>query len=431
MNTVTVFPRPEMADKGYGYRIPSLAVLKDGSLIACADERVDTPRDNPNRIDKIVTFSKDGGATWTPQVYAVQEHGTTMQNASAGLDPSMLVDGDTIYMIYVHTPAKIFILNNKKGTGLSAKGEQIVVRGNEQYVSKDGALYLNGAKTAYLINEDGDVSKDGAYVCNIYIDDGEFVEYGTSYLMMCVSHDSGKTWSKPVCLNNQVKEDYMCFIGPGPGIGIKLQYGDKKGRLVFPIYYSTRNWPLMMSCAMIYSDDNGATWTRGATPNDARNFFQRAFPRFIPNSCCLTENQVIEKRDGTLVVFMRNHTPKRCIASAKSTDGGESWHDFKFHEDISNPICQVSAISFDYQGQEVVAVCCAHEKKARKKGVVRLSLDGGETFPQEYSYVITEGEFVYSSMAVTGDMLHVLYEPTTEHTHIDFVSIPVKEILKF
>ncbi len=429
MNTITVFPRKELQSKGYGYRIPSLAVLKDGSLIACADERVDTIRDNPNRIDKVVTFSSDGGKTWSPQIYAVREHGTKKENASAALDPSLLVDGDTVYMIYCHTPAKTFILNNKKGLGVTKDNDYIVTNGKTKYALKDGALYLDGKKTEYLVNEDGDVSKDGSYICNIYIGDGAFNEYATSFLMLAVSHDSGKTWDKPICLNNQVKAPNMCFIGPGPGVGIKLQYGEKKGRLVFPIYYSTGNWPLMMTCAMIYSDDGGKTWTRGATPNDLRSWMQRTFPNFIPNTHCLTENQVVERKDGSLVVFMRNHTPKRCIASAVSKDGGETWQDLKWHEDITNPICQVSAISFDYKGQEVIAVCCAHEKTCRKKGIIRLSVDGGETFP--YSYVITEDEFVYSSMAVTDETLHVLYEPTMQHTHIDFVSIPLSEIFKF
>ncbi len=429
MSTVTVFPRPEFVDKKYGYRIPSLAVLNDGRLIACADERVDTARDNPNRIDKVVAFSSDGGATWSPQTYAVREHGTCKENASAGLDPSMLVDGETIYMIYVHTPAKTFILNNKKGLGVTLDNKPIIVKGEEEYLLIDGALYLGDAKTDYLVNEDGDVTLDGSYVCNIYTGDGELNEYQTSYLMMAISHDSGATWDKPINLNSQVKAPHMCFIGPGPGIGIKLQHGEHKGRLVFPIYYSTRNWPLMMSCAMIYSDDNGKSWHRGATPNDARGFFQRTFPRFIPNSNCLTENQVIEKQDGTLIVYMRNHSARRCVACAQSTDGGESWHDLKWLKDIPNPICQVSAISFEYQGREVIALCCAHQKKARKNGIVRMSIDGGESFP--YSYVVTEGDFVYSSMAVIGDTLHVLYEPTIEHTRIDFTSIPIKEILKF
>ncbi len=429
MKITTVFPRPDKQDKGYGYRIPALNVLNDGRLIACCDERVYTARDNPNRIDKIVAFSEDDGATWSDQIYAVQEHGTSQQNASAALDPSLLVDGDTVYMIYCHTPAKIFILNNKKGLGLTSDGDIIVVNSSNQYVLKNNALYLDGVKTDYLVDGDGNVTKDGEYVCNIYTGDGEFNEYGTSYLMMAVSHDGGKTWDKPRHLNHEVKKPYMHFIGPGPGIGIKLKYGEKKGRLVFPVYYSTLNWPLMMSCAIIYSDDQGKSWNLGETPNNARSFMQRTFPKFIPNGNCLTESQVVELKDGTLVDFMRNHSSKRCIARATSKDGGETWGDFSFLDDVTNPICQVSAISFDYKGSEIVALCCAHEKKIRKRGIIRLSTDGGKTFP--YSYKITDEDFVYSSMAVTNDTLHVLYEPTMSHSRIDIASIAIKEILNY
>ena len=65
-----------------------------------------------------------------------------------------------------------------------------------------------------------------------------------------------------------VKEEWMRFIGSGPGCGIQLKHGDKAGRLVFPIYFS--NEAGHISCSCMYSDNHGASWQRGESPNDGR-----------------------------------------------------------------------------------------------------------------------------------------------------------------
>lgn len=83
--------------------------------------------------------------------------------------------------------------------------------------------------------------------------------------MVTYSDDDGQTWSKPENINHQVKEEWMRFIGTGPGVGIQL----KNGRLVFPIYYTNAHGK--QNSAVIYSDDNGKNWTRGESPNDGRN----------------------------------------------------------------------------------------------------------------------------------------------------------------
>ena len=46
------------------YRIPSVVCTKDGTLVAACDERFFTAADNPNRIDKVVRISTDGGYSW-------------------------------------------------------------------------------------------------------------------------------------------------------------------------------------------------------------------------------------------------------------------------------------------------------------------------------------------------------------------------------
>lgn len=57
----------------------------------------------------------------------------------------------------------------------------------------------------------------------------------------------------------------MSFLVTGPGRGIQLQNGKKKGRQVFPVYYMNKYGK--QSSSVIYSDDHGESWKRGESPN--------------------------------------------------------------------------------------------------------------------------------------------------------------------
>lgn len=89
--------------------------------------------------------------------------------------------------------------------------------------------------------------------------------------------------------------------------------------------------------------------------------------------------------------------------------------------DLPQPICQLSVITL--KDGAVVFLNPASEAK-RENGVVRLSYDGGKTFP--YSRVLKEGPFVYSSLAELPDgTIGALYEPDLECRDIDFVKFTV------
>lgn len=55
------------------------------------------------------------------------------------------------------------------------------------------------------------------------------------------------------------KEDWMVFLGTGPGAGIQLQ----DGNLVFPVYSANTNVGASQSSAVIISEDHGETWKLG------------------------------------------------------------------------------------------------------------------------------------------------------------------------
>ena len=52
------------------YRIPALVTAADGSIIAVADRRNDSPGDLPNLIDIVLRRSVDNGASWSDQIPA-------------------------------------------------------------------------------------------------------------------------------------------------------------------------------------------------------------------------------------------------------------------------------------------------------------------------------------------------------------------------
>ncbi|MBR2315150.1 MAG: exo-alpha-sialidase [Clostridia bacterium] len=404
------------------YRIPSMITTKSGVVVACADARFFTGADNPNRIDKVVRRSHDSGETWEDYMTVVEEFGTEKMLSSAAIDPILTYNEETnrIFMHYCHTPAGVGILNCNSTVGEDAEGNKIIKKGIKKYILKDGKLYTKSGKpTEYTVSENGEVS-DGKTSYGSIFTGGKFTEAHTASLMMCYSDDDGLTWSEPVSLNSQVKKGFMSFIGPGPGAGITVKHGKYKGRVVVPIYYGVRKFPLGLSCCVIYSDDNGASWTLGETPNNTRKIFGfKGNHYLIIEHNMLTESQVIEQSDGTLKYFMRNHDPKRCVAIAYSKNGGASWENFSHDENLPQPICQNSVIKIENADKPYVVFLNAADKKERKCGTVRLSEDDGETFP--YSRVLKEDSFVYSSMTLLPDgNIGVLFEPDLECQNIWF-----------
>jgi len=255
------------------YRIPSIINTDKGTLIAAIYARVDRAGDNPNNIDKYIRRSMDNGETWEP-VQVLVDYPDRGDDGSAACDPAMVQDKETgtIWMIFNHTPAGIGLWNSKPGVGFDKNGYRLLFdpEGNEYTLRENGKVFdSKGQQTDFLVEENGDVVKDNNVIGNIYLKEGPLLEARTSFLQAIKSDDDGLTWSKPIDLNPQVKEEWMGFIGAGPGIGIQITRGKYAGRLVFPIYYNNRQRG-HMSCCVIYSDDHGKTWKRGQSPNDGR-----------------------------------------------------------------------------------------------------------------------------------------------------------------
>jgi sialidase-1 len=400
------------------YRIPSLLTTEKGTIIAAIDARVDEPGDNPNNIDKVIRRSKDNGLTWSDVELLVDYPGKGRKEGAAAIDPAMLEDRETntIWMIFNHTPGGIGLWNSQPGVGFSDEGYKLLHDNcnNKYTLREEGRVYdSKGNKTDMTVDKEGNVYSDGKKVCNIYLNEGEPLEERTSFLQIIHSNDEGETWSQPVDINLQTKEPWMKFIGAGPGIGIQMTASEKyKGRLIFPIYFSNSSYS-KCSCAVIYSDDHGATWKRGESPNDGRIYNGKTYTAetIDDSELQLTECQVIELPNGDLKFFMRNHHSKKRTAIAISKDGGESWGEITFDETLVDPICQSSIIKYPDLGDGKCRVIFANpaDEERRINGTIRYSEDGGDTWL--HSKLLDSRGFSYSSLTILKNgYIGILYE---------------------
>lgn len=402
------------------YRIPSMITTRKGTVIAGIDARIVNHTDNPNQIEIAIRRSEDNGQTWQPIQNLVAFAGEGLDGAAA-IDSALLEDEitGTLYMLYMHTPGGIGLWASEAGIGFSADGRRKLYgnEGNTYLLSEDGKVQDSEDNViAYTVDKEGYVSKDGEACGNIYYKKGidpkeSLLEARTSFLQIIQSEDDGLTWSEPKELNVMVKEEWMRFIGSGPGCGIQLKHGEKAGRLIFPIYFS--NESSHMSCALIYSDDAGATWQRGESPNDGREVEGEILSAegLSKDQHMLTESQVIELPTGELRYYLRNHFGLQRTAIVTSTDGGETWGEVTFDMALLDPICQSSVVLYPDQGDGKVRVLFSNpaDEKTRVKGTVRLSEDGGKTWP--YSRVIEEELYGYSCLTVLANgEIGVLYE---------------------
>lgn len=402
------------------YRIPSMITTQKGTVIAGIDARIVDHTDNPNEIDASIRRSFDNGETWEP-VQKVAAFAGDGFDGAAGMDTSLLEDKETgtIFMLYCHTPGGIGLWQSETGTGFTKEGRRELydAQGTIYALDESGFVYdPSGERTNYTVDDAGDVFLNGAPKGNIYfkkgIDPNEtFLEHRTSFLQIVKSEDDGATWSEPYDLNLMVKEEWMRFIGSGPGCGIQLQVGTYKGRLVFPIYFSNADSHLSSAC--IYSDDHGQTWTRGESPNDGRvlDGEELSAQTIHENKQYLTESQVIELPTGELRYFLRNHYDLKRIAVTTSQDGGQTWGEVTFDMTLVDPISQSSVIAYPSSDPDKTYVIFsnANDENKRHRGTIRLSEDGGQTWP--YEKIIEPGLYGYSSLTVLGNGdIGLLYE---------------------
>ena len=419
------------------YRIPSLITLESGVVVAGADQRETIANDSPNSINFTVRRSFDGGNTWGDLQTVLTYPGHGAKGASV-IDSCVVQDrrNGRLVILIDHFPGGIGQPNAEAGLGVDEKGRYILhdANGATYTWNEDGSVTdANGNAAPFTISERGDVTvtEDGheSPGGNVFLADGvdphqTLLTARTCYLQMIYSDDDGETWSGPFNLNQDVKEEWMSFCGTSPGTGVQL----RSGRLVIPIYYNGDH-KRHFSASVVYSDDGGATWKRGKSPNDGRIFEGREIDsRTLDTEAAAThEATLIERADGSLLMLMRNQHPSGKVAATVSTDGGETWSDVFFAEEITEIFCQPNAVPWPTEDcpERVVFANASQMRPYRGRGVLRLSEDGGRTWIASRTF--NPAHYVYQCMTILPDgTLGLLWE--REMQGLYFSRIPLEWI---
>jgi sialidase-1 len=201
------------------------------------------------------------------------------------------------------------------------------------------------------------------------------------------SDDDGRSWAAPKQITEQVKLPGWTWYATGPGGGIQLVHGQRKGRLVVPCDHIEGKTKRYFS-HVIYSDDHGRTWRLGGSaPHDKTN-----------------ECAVVELDDGRLMLNMRNYErTAHCRAVCFSGDGGETWGGQTIDHTLIEPRCQASLLRYPWptKGGPSCILFSNPASLKREKMTVRLSYDMGRSWPAAWQ--LCRGPAAYSCLAVLPD----------------------------
>ena len=423
------------------YRIPALLKTDKGTLIAGADERRLHHYDWGD-IGMVVKRSEDKGQTWGNRITL-----TNLRDNPKAKDPNigspvnidMVLVQDTetkrIFSVYDMFPEGkgIFGMSSEREVAykeIDGKTYQILYREGENgayTIRENGVVYtpdgqatdyrvvVNPVKPAY--SDKGDLYQGEQLLGNIYFTSNKTSPFRIakdSYLWMSYSDDDGKTWSAPQDITPMVKADWMKFLGVGPGVGITLQNGPHKGRIVVPVYTTNRANHLngSQSSRIIYSDDHGKTWHMGGGVNDNRTLHDGT----VVDSSNMnnyyaqnTEASVVQLNNGQLKLFMRGLTGDLQVAT--SNDGGISWDNYVARYDVPDVYVQMAATHTVQDGKEYILLANANGP-GRKNGYIRVARveeDGELTWL--HHHLIQEGEYAYNSLQQIGPKeFGLLYE---------------------
>ena len=394
------------------FRIPAIVTLDDGTIVAAADARWNTSAD-AGGLDTIVSHSSDNGANWnyTFANYLGDNGNTYVEESATFIDPALVTDGSTIYMLADLFPGGVALnSSNQKPEAAAAFDEQGRLK-LAQSGSSDYSYYLgefeNGraqifgadgnAVEDYTVDEYFNLYQGDVEVSNLFFSDSPYQVVKTSYLYLTKSTDKGATWSAPTLINVKAADEQ--FYGVGPGTGIVTSDGT--------ILFSAYKWngtDSSQRSSFIYSTDGGETWER--TENATGGTWS-------------SENQLVELNDGTIRMFFRNGSNQICYVDATgNADKGYTWGSIVQTGVSNNSNCQISALKYSQtiNGKEAILLSCPTDSSwgSRSAGKIFVGLvndDGTMDFNSFSSTAVTDGTFQYSCLTELSDgSVGLLYE---------------------
>lgn len=333
------------------YRIPSILMLDDGTIVAGADQRLDT-RSDWGKINPVLLFKNPGQdfASFT-KVIDLDAKDTT--DAPFNIDMCLVESGDKLYMLIdAFKSGGNFWASKHQESYKDVGGEKYLKifdkDKNEFYVKDDGSVYDNKDKKTNLSIQMTDtmpftnlynIYQDGKVIGNIYKDSSPYQIHQTSHIWLVHSTDKGRTWQCPVDITRQIADPRMKFLGTCPGVGLK----HTSGRLIFPIYYSVGDDYNKENVAVIYTDD-GKNFHRSSVFGEDELIGDLEFNT--------SESQLVELNNGHVMIFVRNTSGK--VLYAISEDVGETFSKPKEVDFDSTSTCMVSVLKIQRQDKEYI-----------------------------------------------------------------------------
>ena len=388
--TTTGQPFAEGTGGSKNFRIPAMVTLSDGTIVAATDARWNNTGDGGG-LDTIVSYSKDNGATWnyTFANYLGDNGNSYNKSSTAFIDPALATDGETVYMLVDLFPAG-YALNSANNTppvgqiGFTDAGYLKLSNNNRSsydYYLKDGKIYdsSNQEVSGYTVDGKFNISGNGVST-NLFFSDSPYQVYPTDYLYLTSSSDGGATWSNPMLINVKKATEQTCLVGPGRGIVTST------GRIIFPVYEYTSG---TQYTSVIYSDDNGATWTRS------------------DNMSAASSEATVVEADGKLYMFTR------LGGYYVSSDNGTTWGEKQSVSGISyTTSCQMNAMVYSKKidGKTAILLSAGTNDRANGKIFVGLVQDDG-SISWKYEHQVNTGTYQYSCLSELSDgTVALLYE---------------------
>ncbi|EIP99581.1 hypothetical protein OpiT1DRAFT_04104 [Opitutaceae bacterium TAV1] len=297
-----------------GYRIPSVIRAPNGDLLAFAEARKNGLGDT-GAIELVLKRSTDGGFSWGATEIVCHDGDNTCGN------PCLVLDETTgiLHLLLTH--------NN------GADHERDII-----------AKTSRGTRTVWHIQ----------------------------------STNHGKTWTIPRDITAAAKDPAWGWYATGPGVGVQLRHGPRKGRLVVPCNHSydisgsanARGF----GAHAIFSDDCGVTWQLSAPVRPVAN-----------------ESQLVELSApaGALLMNSRrdyglpsNEQNLRGVST--SFDGGATWSSPAPAPALIEPVCQGAILRHNWpaNGQPgLILFSNPASKTDRERMTVRFSWNDAQTWP--------------------------------------------------
>lgn len=214
------------------------------------------------------------------------------------------------------------------------------------------------------------------------------------------SDDDGITWSKPKDITETAQDASWEWTGLGPVHGIIKKLEPNKGRIIFPSRHNTADTNMVSH--VIYSDDQGESWTIGASVSRPKT----------------TESTVVELSNGDIMLNSRNQNDAESNRVASiSKDGGRTFANTWLETQLIEPRgVQGSLIFHSFNSKSKLGTILfsnPDHATERANGKVKISRDDGKTWSAALTYAPKPAPYFtgYSDMVVLPDGdIGVLYE---------------------